>query len=238
VTSVICDALRVDYKGFVLGPLDLTFSPGITCLVGANGAGKSTFFRVAAGVERPTSGRIVLSGESPAVGLLPQDVVVPPYATATQYLTYAAWLAGVGRRSRAAAVAAALGDVGLTEHARKPAGKLSGGMRRRLGLAQAVVHSPDVLLLDEPTVGLDPVQRSRMRDLIRSHSAGRATILATHLLEDVRALADAVVVLSAGQVVFDGTVAELEARAPQSGIGESALERSVTSLIDTDEAVA
>lgn len=236
--EIVCEGLTVDYGRFRLGPIGLSLRPGITCLVGANGAGKSTLFRLLAGLESPMSGRVhgelgtaSVPHSALGIGFMPQDVVLPPRATSRQYLTYAAWLAGIKRRERAARVAQVLADVDLTRRADVPTAALSGGMRRRLGLAQALLGSPDVLLLDEPTVGLDPVQRAAMRELLRAQAADRITVVSTHLVEDVRALADVVVVLESGTVVFQGTNAELEAAAPTHGLGESSLERGIAALM-------
>ncbi|MFC8597444.1 ABC transporter ATP-binding protein [Isoptericola sp. NPDC057191] len=211
--AVRLDGAEVRYRRAAIGPITLTFRPGITCLVGANGAGKSTLFRVLAGVQAPTFGSVQGVGRTggiSTVGYLPQELGLPRTATCRQYLDYVAWVYGVPRGRRRAAVDTALQRADLTTRADVPIRSLSGGMRRRLAFAHAVVHDPQVLLLDEPTVGLDPVQRQAMRDVIQGASGGRVTVISTHLVDDVRALADRVIVLDAGHVVYDGDVTDLE----------------------------
>ncbi|WP_277209493.1 ABC transporter ATP-binding protein [Isoptericola croceus] len=234
--EVCLDRATVRYSRAVVGPVSLTFAPGITCLVGANGAGKSTIFRVLAGVQDPTDGtasvpRSRFAGKRSAVGYLPQDQSLPGAATCRQYLEYVAWISGIARRDRSAAVVEALEIADLAERRNSAVRELSGGMRRRLGLAQAIVHDPQVLLLDEPTVGLDPVQRIAMRKVITASSPRRVTVVSTHLVDDVEAMADRVVVLNAGSVVFDGDVDGLIAQTAGDGDRVRRLEDGLTRLM-------
>lgn len=232
--QLVSDGLVRTYDDrFTLGPLDATFSQGVTCLVGPNGAGKSTFFRLAAGLEVPTAGSVVMVGRegSGRLGYLPQDPSFPPQATGEQFLDYVAWLQKVPRSARPAAVSSALDAVGLTERRSQRIRTLSGGMVRRLGIAQALVHDPGMLLLDEPTAGLDPVQRIELREAITAVAADRVVIVSTHLVEDVRGVADRVFVLDDGEVVYDGDVATLEASARADAVGDTELERAITGLI-------
>jgi ABC-2 type transport system ATP-binding protein len=196
-------------RGFALGPVDLSLSEGVTCLVGANGAGKSTLFRVLVGIQKATGGLIQFADHRPSIGYLPQEPELPPLALAGGYLDHVAWLQGIRRGERAAAVDTALAAAGMTDRSSSPIRKLSGGMRRRLAFAGAIVNQPRLLLLDEPTVGLDPIQRERIRQLVKATAPNRAVLLSTHLLEDVRALAAHVVILAAGRVVFSGAPAQL-----------------------------
>ncbi len=233
--ALTCDGLTKAYSrgGFVLGPITLTMGAGVTCLVGPNGAGKSTFFRLAAGVDRPTRGKLdLVSSSNPSgLGYLPQEPSMPLRATCRQFLRYVAWLYKVPRHERCSAVDQALASVGLADMADRRVGSLSGGMKRRLGVAHALVHDPGLVLLDEPTAGLDPTQRIALRETVKAVSARRVVIVSTHLVEDIRSMADRVVLLTAGQIVFDGTVRELESRRDPTAPGDTDLEQAVSTLM-------
>ncbi|MEU8076759.1 ATP-binding cassette domain-containing protein [Catellatospora citrea] len=231
---LVCERLTKSYRGgFRLGPLTMEVATGVTCLVGPNGAGKSTFFRLAAGVDRPSSGSIGVVAETGRAGLgyLPQEPKLPNSATCEEFLHHVAWLQRMPRRDRAAAASHALDQVGLSDRRNARIGTLSGGMRRRLGIAHALVHDPLVLLLDEPTVGLDPRQRIALREAVAAVSRNRIVIVSTHLVEDVRGLADRVVILGEGQVAYDGDVASLEAHATDDAPGDTDLERAIAVLM-------
>lgn len=232
VNAVVrCEEVRFSFRrGFTLGPLSLTLTQGITCLVGANGAGKSTLFSLLVGIQRPQSGSIRIEGTG-SVGFLPQSPDLPEHATCGDFLHHVAWLQGVPGRQRAEAVATALGRVDLTDRARTSIGSLSGGMARRVGIAQAIVHDPDVLLLDEPTVGLDPIQRLGVRAALKDVASGRVVVVSTHLVEDVRGLAERVLLMSEGRLVFDGDVPALERKAAPGAPGETELERALATLM-------
>ena len=217
--------------------VDLELRDGITALLGANGAGKTSLLDIMSTVRLPDAGDVVyngvrIDGERAArqarrtLAYLPQAFGFPPAYTASDAIVYAAWLHGL---PGGVDVEAALARVGLTDEAGQKVSKLSGGMRQRLGLAASLVVEPDLLLLDEPTIGLDPAQRVRFRQDLLSCGV-RATVLSTHLVEDVVALADRVVILHNGGVVFDGPVAGL-ATHDEGGIGDSPAERGYMSLI-------
>lgn len=207
------DVVRV-YRGFSLGPVSTTFPRGVTALLGANGAGKSTLMRLLARTERPDSGRITLAGVAGdgRIGYLPQDFAGPKNVTAEDFLRYAAWCRTT-REHRLGDhdVARALDLVGLSSRAGSRIGRLSGGMVRRLGVAQAVLGGADLLVLDEPTVGLDPVQRHELRALVRALADRTIVLVSTHLAEDVAALAERVLVLDDGRTLLDGPAADLAA---------------------------
>ncbi|MCM3501133.1 ATP-binding cassette domain-containing protein [Microbacterium sp. P26] len=208
----------------------------VVAVVGRNGAGKSTLLNAITGLTPLTTGSIRIFGHDPfarssrrdamrRVGYLPQEFGFVPSFTVQEFVEYGAWLKGVKRDRVASMVTAALEEVSLLHERHTKMGKLSGGMRRRAGIAHSVVHGPDLLILDEPTAGLDPEQRIRFRELIRLLAPGRAVVMSSHLVEDVQALAARIVVLEAGQIAFSGTVEELETFGELEGAGDSALEK-------------
>lgn len=234
-----CNEVTKDHGGsFRLGPVSLEITSGVTCLVGPNGAGKSTFFRLAAGLEKPSSGAVTLESDesgSASLGYLPQEPELPRSATCEDFLHYVAWIHRVPAGRRAGAVTQALALTNLTARRTAKARTLSGGMARRLGIAQALIHDPALILLDEPTVGLDPRQRIALRETVAKIAVGRIVVVSTHLVEDIRGLADRVIVLSAGSVVFDGDVPELEERAEPDAPGDTDLERAIATLMGDAE---
>lgn len=218
---------------FRLGPITYSFGRGVTAVVGVNGAGESTLFAAISGVERITGGVIHRpvggAGQEGWIGFLPQGPVFPPSATVDDVLRLLSWTVGVA--DPAQEVARVSAQLDLDELRRKKVKHLSGGMLRRLGIAQAMIGSPNVLLLDEPTAGLDPIQRISVREAIMANCGDVVTLVSTHLVEDVRSLADRVLVLNQGAMVFAGSVQELEALAPLTpSNGESRLESALTRL--------
>ncbi|PZG11778.1 ABC transporter ATP-binding protein [Nonomuraea aridisoli] len=205
----------------VLDGLDLTLGPGITGLLGPNGAGKTTLLRCLATTLAPDGGAVRAFGLDPGVpmqrtalrrrlGYLPQDPGFYPHFTAFDLVDYVAILKELtDRRQRHAEVRRVLAEVELTGQSRTKVRKLSGGMRQRLALAQALLGEPDLLILDEPTVGLDPEQRMLFRALVSRLGEDRTVVLSTHQTEDVAALCERVIVLRDGRVAFDGTPGEL-----------------------------
>lgn len=200
-----------------LKELDMEFQSGVTAVLGPNGAGKSTLLGLLSTALRIQRGSMSVNGIDSSrdrkryrslLGFLPQTFTMPGNLTVAEFLALTAWQRMLPRRQRAAAVDAALDAVDLSRRRDHKISQLSGGMYRRVGIAQAIVNRPDVLLLDEPTVGLDPRQRRGLRDLIQSLGEQRAVVLSTHLTEDVAATADRVVVLDEGVMCFDGTVDE------------------------------
>ena len=208
-----------------LDGLDLSTPTGVTGLLGPNGAGKTTLLRSLATVLPVDEGDLRILGRDPysaedrrqirrRLGYLPQDAGFHRAFTAFEAVDYVAVLKEhTSSRARHDEVRRVLGLVGLSDVATKKVRALSGGMRRRLGLAQALLGRPELLVLDEPTVGLDPEQRMRFRDLVSEAGHGRTVILSTHQTEDVAAVCSHVVVVNQGRALFAGTPAELAAQA-------------------------
>jgi ABC-2 type transport system ATP-binding protein len=206
-----------------LDQLDLTLGTGITGLLGPNGAGKTTLLRCLATTLAPDGGEVRALGLDPAagpqrtrlrrrLGYLPQNPGFYRHFTAFEVVDYVAILKELtGRRQRHAEVQRVLAEVDLTDRATTKVRKLSGGMRQRLALAQALLADPELLILDEPTVGLDPEQRMRFRTLVSRLGEHRTVLLSTHQTEDVAAMCERVVVMLAGTIRFDGTPATLAA---------------------------
>ncbi|GAA2713127.1 ATP-binding cassette domain-containing protein [Actinoplanes palleronii] len=204
----------------VLDELSWRIPPGVTGLLGPNGAGKTTLLHLLAGITRPWQGAITARDGSASVlstgkeysrrvGFLPQHFTFAEEMRVLDTATYAAWVNGVPKRDCPAAAWAALEQVDLHSKSRDRVKSLSGGQRQRLGLATALAHEPDLLILDEPTVGLDPAQRLRLREAITSIGARRTVVISTHLIEDVTYMCDRVGVLAAGKMAFDDTIDEL-----------------------------
>ena len=204
-----------------LDDVDLDLGPGITGLLGPNGAGKTTMLRVMATVLRPDDGAVRLLGRDPMepdartevrrrLGYQPQELGFPRGFSAFAFVNYMAVLKEwTDRDARTAEVRQALDLVGLGDVATKRISRLSGGQRRRVALAQALLGAPELLVLDEPTTGLDPEQRASLRGVLADIAATSTMVISTHQTEDVAALCRRVVVLDAGRVHFDGTVPEL-----------------------------
>lgn len=204
-----------------LSGVDLDVEPGITGLLGPNGAGKTTLLRIAATVLAPDSGQVRLLGRDPGtaegrleirrrLGYVPQEPGFHRNFTAFEFVDYVAILKEMTeRRARHDEVRRVLALVGLEQVTGKRIKALSGGMRRRVGLAQALLGNPDLLALDEPTAGLDPEQRLRFRELVSATTSDQTVVLSTHQTEDVAALCPRVVVMHEGAVRFDGSPREL-----------------------------
>lgn len=188
--------------------------PGVVGLLGANGAGKTTLMRMVCDVLRPTSGRILLDGRDvfalgdeyrACLGYLPQDFGFYPDFSALDFMCYMATLKGFGVRDGRARSMQLLEEVDLAAHARRKVKTFSGGMKQRLGIAQAMINDPAILVLDEPTAGLDPKERVRFRNLIAGFSQDKIVILSTHIVSDVEFIANRILVMRNGGFVLDGT---------------------------------
>jgi ABC-2 type transport system ATP-binding protein len=223
--------------------VSLTAGPGVFGLLGPNGAGKTSLLRMMATVLPPSAGQMRLLGRDPGsygsrreirrrLGYLPQSLGYYPGFTVAEFVEYFALLKDMPAGQVPRAVALAVERVGLGDRARAKLRTLSGGMLRRAGIAQAIVNEPDLLLLDEPTAGLDPEQRLEFRALLREFGQWATVIVSTHLVEDVGAACTEVALMDKGKIVFHGTPADLTARGEGSGAaGDAPMERGYSAVL-------
>ena len=196
--------------------------PGVYGLLGANGAGKTTLLRMLCAVLEPTSGEVLFNETEVVsmgadyrniIGYLPQDFGYYPGYTAMEFLMYIAALKGIPKRMAKRRAAELLEVVGLSQEAGKKIKTFSGGMKQRVGIAQALLNNPKIVILDEPTSGLDPKERVRFRNLLSDYAEDKIVILSTHIVSDIEAIADEVLLIKKGRFVMQGTVPELTRRA-------------------------
>ena len=217
---LILENVTKRYRGGNVGVRDvsLELTGGVLGLLGPNGAGKTTLMQMIATITRPTSGRILWHGDDLAkhpdalrarLGYLPQDFGVYDNLTAEEFLGYIAALKGVRDRAR---VAAMLEAVNLHTVARRPVGGFSGGMKQRLGIAQALINEPDLVIVDEPTAGLDPEERVRFRNVLAEVGMGKLVILSTHIVSDVESIATQIAIMRGGAIAALATPEELLVR--------------------------
>lgn len=235
---MICPIISVSsinhrfHSTVALSQFSCEIGEGITGLLGPNGAGKTTLMRLLTGVYKIQAGTIRIADRSLSstegrdaaaalVGYLPQTFGVYGSFTLAEFITYFGLLHGVSSSEIGDRVQTALERVDLQDRAEDKMKSLSGGMVRRAGIAQALAHNPRVLILDEPTVGLDPDQRYRLRETLRDIAADTTVLISTHLAEDIAALGGSVLVMNEGQLRFSGSVRELEALAGRSAYREN-----------------
>ncbi|WP_435974060.1 ABC transporter ATP-binding protein [Streptomyces sp. Qhu_M48] len=246
-TAVAVTGLTVRHRRTVaLDRLDLSLGPGVHGLLGPNGAGKTSLIRVLATVAAPSSGRVeLLGGDATShrdrtgirrrLGYLPQEFGYYPGFTVREFVAYVAWLKELPADRVPAAVERAVRRVGLGDRIDARMKTLSGGMVRRAGIAQAIVNGPELLLLDEPTAGLDPEQRVEFRSLLRELGTEATVVVSTHLVEDVAAACTEVALIEAGRLAFQGTTAELTALGGASAEADDstthAVERGYTAAL-------
>ncbi|HEY0061815.1 MAG TPA: ABC transporter ATP-binding protein [Telluria sp.] len=195
-------------KGFrAVDDVSLTLERGVLGLIGHNGAGKTTLMQMIATLTRPSSGQILFDGVDIArkpneirrrLGYLPQDFGVYPNLSALEFMQYFAALKGVRDPAR---IRHLLELVNLHDHAHRPAASFSGGMRRRLGIAQALLNDPDILIVDEPTAGLDPEERLRFRNLLGELGFRKLIIMSTHIVSDVESIASELAIMKSGKLI-------------------------------------
>jgi ABC-2 type transport system ATP-binding protein len=243
VNIELTDLTRRFGRTYAVAGVSLQAGPGVFGLLGPNGAGKTSLLRMMATVLPPTSGRLRLLGRDPGshgprreirrrLGYLPQNLGYYPGFTVAEFVEYFALLKDMPPGQVPRAVAAAIEQVGLGSRAKAKLRTLSGGMLRRAGIAQAIVNDPELLLLDEPTAGLDPEQRVAFRAMLRAFGEQATVVVSTHLVEDVGAACTEVALMDAGKVVFHATPDELIARGEGSGAaGDAPLERGYSAAL-------
>lgn len=224
--------MRIDVTGLTkqygkevtaLKEIHFSLGVGVTGLIGPNGAGKSSLMNLLVGLNRPTKGAVHIDGVElehrrtafyRRLGFLPQSFMPYPMLSVYEFLDYLAILKGLKQRqARCRRVEETLETVHLADVAGRKTGGLSGGMRQRLGIAQALLNDPEVLILDEPTAGLDPQERSHIRQLLAEMAFSRLVLVSSHIISDLSATAEKLLILEAGNLIFDGRVSELLQRA-------------------------
>ncbi len=205
---------QYDKQVFGLRDFSLQPEPGVLGLLGPNGAGKSTLMRILATITQPTKGTITWNGVDivhqpnalrQSLGYLPQDFGIYPNLNAIEFLEYIAAMKGLSPRSARQRIDELLQLVNLTDSARRPLGGFSGGMKQRIGIVQALLNDPQLLIVDEPTVGLDPEERVRFRHLLSELSGERLVILSTHIVSDVEATATSIAIIAHGRLIEYGS---------------------------------
>ncbi len=217
--ELLLDNLCKDFGGnTAVAGITAVLEPGIYGLLGANGAGKTTLLRMICGVLKPTAGQVRLDGipidalgaaYRDKLGYLPQEFVGYPQYSARDFLLYMAVLKGMTRSQAVPKTQDLLSMVRLQEVANKKLRAFSGGMRRRLGIAQALLNDPDILILDEPTAGLDPKERVHFRNILEGYAQEKIVLLSTHIVSDLEAIAHKVFLMKDGSFQTQGTVSEL-----------------------------
>ena len=235
--SLVIEGLTKQYNKNKIGLTNysITINKGVLGLLGPNGAGKSTLMKIIATISKPTQGTLFLDGRDivkdpdhirKVLGYLPQDFGVYPNLNAYEFLEYIAAMKGVGGKYLRKRIDMLIENVNLTADAKRPIGTYSGGMKQRIGIAQALLNDPKVLIFDEPTVGLDPEERMRFRQLISDLADDCIIILSSHIVSDIETIADEVAIMKNGMLIE---------KAKQPDIIKKAEGRVFETLIDNSE---
>lgn len=215
--ELIIDRLTKQYKNIIaVDRVSLTLKEGVYGLLGSNGSGKTTLMRMICGVLKPTSGGVKFNGIDvseeeyrDSLGYLPQDFGYYPEFSAYDFLLYMASLKGLTKHRAKDKANELLRLVGLSDVAKKKIKTFSGGMKQRLGIAQAMLNNPEILILDEPTAGLDPKERINFRNLISRLGKDRIVLLSTHIVSDVEYIASTILMMKDGQIIHEGSLDEI-----------------------------
>lgn len=215
--ELVIDRLTKQYKNKIaVDRFSMRLTPGVYGLLGANGAGKTTLMRMLCGILKPTGGTVAFDGMDVSteeyrsiLGYLPQDFGYYPNFTGEDFVMYMAILKGLDKKQAKRRSQELLELVGLKEMKKKKIRTYSGGMKQRLGIAQALINRPKLLVLDEPTAGLDPKERVRFRELIAGLGEKNIVILSTHIVSDLEQIADKVLLMKDGQLIYSGSREEI-----------------------------
>lgn len=224
---------RYSKKACALHEVSLNIGPGLCGLIGRNGAGKTTLMRIIAGIMEATAGTVYFDGQTmkssamrkhlqEKIGYLPQDFGFYPNLTVKETMDYIALLHGLSGKKKRIRIQDSLEKVHLNKQADKKVRELSGGMKRRLGIAQAIIHEPEILIVDEPTTGVDPEERISIRNLLTEYAGQRIVILSTHIIEDIAQSCQQVAVLDQGKLKYQGDIGSM-IRAVSGVVWECAL---------------
>lgn len=216
--ELIIDRLTKQYKNKIaVDRFSITMGPGVYGLLGSNGAGKTTLMRMICGILKPTGGTVTFDGMDASMeeyrrvlGYLPQDFGYYPNFTGLDFLVYMGVLKGMTKSRAKKRSRELIALVGLTEMEKKKIRTYSGGMKQRLGIAQALLGNPKLIILDEPTAGLDPKERVRFRELIAELGKKNIVILSTHIVSDIDKIADRILLMKNGQLIFYGSREEID----------------------------
>ncbi len=214
--ELVLDGIKKQYNNkMAVDNISVRLTPGVIGLLGANGAGKTTLMRIICGVLNPTCGAVCFDGIDVseelyrnALGYLPQDFGYYPSFSGKEFLMYMAALKGLSRFEAKRKCEELLRKVNLYEVADKKIKSYSGGMKQRLGIAQAILNDPQILILDEPTAGLDPKERVRFRNMIAELGKDSIVLLSTHIVSDVEHIADRILMMKDGRIIWDGMKVE------------------------------
>ena len=212
------DRLTKQYKNKIaVDRISFSLQKGVTGLLGANGAGKTTLMRMICGILTPTGGDISYDGIDVSdekfrniLGYLPQDFGYYPEFTGADFLMYFSALKGLSKKDARVRTEELLETVGLSDVAKKKIKTYSGGMKQRLGIAQALINRPEVLILDEPTAGLDPKERVKFRKVIEEIGKDNIVLLSTHIVSDIEHIADRIIMMKSGQIIWNGKISDVQ----------------------------
>lgn len=238
----LCRSYR---KKEALKDVNFKLTQGVYGLLGENGAGKSTLMRILTTVDFPTSGRVLYGGKNITemdenyrnlVGYMPQDYSVYPSFTATDFLNYMGTLKGLAADRLKEKIPEVLEFVNLSDVANKKVRTFSGGMKRRIGIAQAILNDPEILILDEPTAGLDPKERIRFSNILSNMGKEKIILLSTHIVSDIEAIANQLIIINKGEITETGKIDELVEKAAGK-VWETEVTQDMMSTVSAERAV-